>query len=192
MYQAISLIGRCKELTAQPAASSYTRDRRELEGRKLLEEARAVLHQLRASNPDDPQLAPNLGMVEAALGNYDVAIPLLEESTRQPSADAATHTNFANLYRKAGRVREAVAHIREMTTRDPRHPRYHRWLADYYIGAAELERAAWWVTRMSASSDEPQVRRWTTQLTRRLERSGQKLAPDALSSPEPGTVRTDE
>ncbi|MBW2288323.1 MAG: sulfatase [Deltaproteobacteria bacterium] len=160
-------------------------------GRWRLDEARRLLLQIRSVNADDPQLPAPLGLVEAALGNIDVAIPLLEAAANDRSADAVLHTNLARAYAAAGRGEDGARHLREQVERDPRHPRYYIWLAEHYLDVGEPVRAAWWLARFEANEEARGAAQglfddWTRRFEARIrERGAEPLSRGEVSDREP-------
>jgi Flp pilus assembly protein TadD len=64
----------------------------------------------------------DLGVINAAGGNYQEAIVHLSESLRLAPDDAETHSNFCFVLQHAGRVEEAIAQCREALRLRPDSP----------------------------------------------------------------------
>jgi arylsulfatase A-like enzyme len=174
LSDAASKLDRYAALRRRPAATGEeARRARTQEERRLLLGARDVLARALARSPRSPYLVAQLGSVKTLLGDYEAAIPLLEEALRAQPVDASLHFDLAVALEGAGRGEEAVRHAERAVALAPDQAHYHQGLVEIQrrVGRSRSARAS--LERLATAlggriAETPELRSWIERLRTEL------------------------
>jgi len=131
-----------------PGATPEQIAERERQAGLELDAAKALVEEILASNPEDPQAMLHLGYVEFERGDFAAAAVWLERAAAARPSLAPTHLRLAQAYAHLGRWPEAVVQAHQALTLQPDFPTPYGWLAERYAAAGEYGRAVWWYQRL--------------------------------------------
>lgn len=185
--RAYDLALRARRLSREPGATAWQQREREAEGRELLESARALLLEVRAANPRDPEAARHLATVETRLGNHVEAIALLEPRVRENPRLAELRFSLGVNYKGAGRMDDAVAEMQKAAELSPGYPQPVRWLASHAERRGDLDEALRWLNGLARAlpADAAPMQEVRREI-RRLEAERARRTPPATPSPQAG------
>jgi arylsulfatase A-like enzyme len=155
------------------------RQQKAAEGRKLLDEARALLAQVRAANPRDVDVDKIEGILLLTLGDFAGAIAPLERLVTLDATQTGSRFNLALCYAETGKADWAVREMTKVVSIEPSFAKGYEWLTAHHRGKSEFGRAAFWLkehAKHAATAEErARLDRAVAGAVRELERHGLKL-----------------
>jgi tetratricopeptide (TPR) repeat protein len=105
-----------------------------------LAEAEAIYRQILAVQPDHAEALHLLGLIALALGRFDAASELIGKAITQ-SAQPVYYSNLGEVYRRAGRLQEAITYFHHALALDPASANTHLNLGAALIRVGQLDEA---------------------------------------------------
>jgi len=145
------------------------RERRTRAGRSLLS-ARDSFRQAFEIGRESPFVQLQLGGLEAALGNYEMAIPLLEAGSAGRPDDASARFDLAVAYYGAGRLDAAVTSAERALALDPGADPHHQLVIELLQKQGRDEAALAALDRLDArGSLDAELQSWASSQRARIE-----------------------